>query len=59
MDLGCVARWVQSRSHYGVDHQKFARDVNLVWSNCMAYNMEGSEIGLISQRYVHSITFIC
>lgn len=50
MDLGTIASRVASRSHYGTNHAEFARDVNLVWSNCKVYNLEGSEISLIAER---------
>lgn len=52
MDLGTIADRLVSRSFYGSDHERFARDVNLVWSNCVVFNMEGSFIAKIAQEYV-------
>ena len=52
MDLGTISQRVASRFYYGNDHCRYAKDVNLVWSNCATYNMEGSEICIIAQRYL-------
>lgn len=51
MDLGTITDRAVSGTYYGTDHQKFAADVNLVWSNCTTYNLEGSDICLLAERY--------
>ena len=41
MDLGTVKQKLKS---YGSDHQAFATDVRLVWTNCQAYNEDSAEV---------------
>lgn len=48
MDLGSIARRVSVGFYAHPD--EFAEDVRKVWSNCQAYNLEGSEIYANSQN---------
>ena len=58
MDLGTITTRVMSGSYYGIDHAQFAHDVNLVWSNCMEYNIEGSQICLDAERYICNLACV-
>jgi SNF2 family DNA or RNA helicase len=39
-----------SKSHYYGNHNKFAKDMRLVFRNCIQYNEEGSEICMNAER---------
>ena len=49
MDLGTIKRRLE-RGQYSTAHQ-VAEDVRLVWSNCMAYNADGSDFWLLAKSY--------
>ncbi len=48
MDLGTV----RSKLEHGVytSSKQFRKDVNLVWTNCMTYNADGSDAHLIASN---------
>lgn len=48
MDLGTVEKKLAG-GEYG-SPTDFARDMRLIWKNCMTYNQDGSEYHLIAQR---------
>lgn len=43
MDLGTIKRKIENDDYNTVED--IATDVRLVWSNCMLYNRDGSEVG--------------
>lgn len=49
MDLGTIKRRLE-RGHYSTAHQ-VAEDTRLVWTNCMTYNVEGSDFWLLAKSY--------
>ena len=49
MDLGTIKRKLE-RNQYELP-QHCARDIRLVWSNCMTYNSEGSDFWLLAKAY--------
>lgn len=48
MDLGTIKRKLE-RKQYNTA-KECANDIKLVWSNCMAYNAEGSELFMIAKQ---------
>lgn len=42
MDLGTIKRGIEAGKYETVD--EIAHDIRLVWSNCMLYNRDGSEV---------------
>ena len=43
MDLGTIKRNLEKGDYYK-NYRDVANDIRKVWSNCMAYNQDGSEI---------------
>ncbi|CAM9482489.1 unnamed protein product, partial [Heterosigma akashiwo] len=48
MDLGTVKANLKKGVYN--DAQECADDIRLIWSNCMAYNEDGSEVYLMAER---------
>mmetsp|Transcript_9830 Transcript_9830/g.16376 ORF Transcript_9830/g.16376 Transcript_9830/m.16376 type:complete len:208 (+) Transcript_9830:52-675(+) len=48
MDLGTVKANLKKGGYN--DAQECADDIRLIWSNCMAYNEDGSEVYLMAER---------
>ena len=42
MDLGTIKRGIESGKYETID--EIANDIRLVWTNCMLYNRDGSEV---------------
>lgn len=64
MDLGTIKRGIEGGKYETID--EIANDIRLVWSNCMLYNRDGSEVSIHSLiivinilNYINSILFIC
>ena len=49
MDLGTIKRKLE-RKQYNTAWE-CAQDIKLVWSNCMLYNSEGSELWMIAKSF--------
>jgi hypothetical protein len=43
MDLGTIKKKIENDEYEAVED--IANDIRLVWSNCMLYNRDGSEVG--------------
>eukprot|EP01035_Chromulina_nebulosa_P019312 gene19312-25174_t len=50
MDLGKITNWIRSVHYYSNDHNAFAKDVRLVWENCMTFNYDSSELYQYAQQ---------
>ena len=48
MDLGTVKSNLQKGVYR--NHLQAAEDIRLVWTNCMKYNMEGSDLYVLAKR---------
>ena len=42
MDLGQIKRGIEAGKYSSIEQA--ANDIRLVWSNCMLYNRDGSEV---------------
>eukprot|EP00545_Synedropsis_sp_CCMP1620_P008386 CAMPEP_0119013260 /NCGR_PEP_ID=MMETSP1176-20130426/8253_1 /TAXON_ID=265551 /ORGANISM="Synedropsis recta cf, Strain CCMP1620" /LENGTH=220 /DNA_ID=CAMNT_0006966341 /DNA_START=92 /DNA_END=754 /DNA_ORIENTATION=- len=49
MDLGKVKKKLQTKGGFSTLYE-VAEDVRLVWSNCMAYNADGSDFYILAQN---------
>ena len=45
MDLGTIKKKIENDDYLTIDD--IANDIRLVWSNCMLYNRDGSEVRII------------
>ena len=57
MDLGKITKNVLM-DFYSSDHRLFAKEVRLVWSNCLAYNQKGTplhNLGLELKAFFESL----
>jgi len=52
MDLGTIKRNLEAGKYK--DSNDVANDIRLVWSNCMAYNQDGSEIYHLADSFARS-----
>ncbi len=57
MDLGTIKKKIESNNYD--NPEKIINDIRLVWSNCMAYNQDGSEFyhlaDVFSRKFESSI----
>ena len=44
-DLGSIKEQIEQKGYSDVE--EIANDIRLVWSNCMLYNRDGSEVSLL------------
>ena len=49
MDLGTVKKYIEGKRYKTIEEA--ASDIRLVWSNCMRYNVDGSEVKLYLKNY--------
>lgn len=49
MDLGTIKRRLDRKQYYSA-HQ-CAKDIKLVWTNCMTYNADGSDFWLLAKSF--------
>ena len=49
MDLGTVKRKLDRKQYYTAT--ECADDIRLIWSNCMAYNADGSDFWLLAKSF--------
>ena len=56
MDLGTIKKKIENDEYEAVED--IANDIRLVWSNCMLYNRDGSEVGQL-HAYLPSQSFSC
>jgi len=52
MDLGLIKKKIDNSEYNSV--QQAAEDIRLVWTNCMTYNMEGSDFYKLAKRLSRS-----
>ena len=58
MDLGQIKRGIEAGKYTNIEQA--ANDIRLVWSNCMLYNRDGSEVNNIhfNNVYFMHITYL-
>lgn len=50
MDLGTIKRGIEAGKYETVD--EVAHDIRLVWTNCMLYNRDGSEVSIHEHKNI-------